>query len=46
MKASMEMFETAATGKYARTTPTRHGLTDMFENTGCFTDRNSSGEYS
>ncbi|GFX03530.1 histone-lysine N-methyltransferase SETMAR-like [Trichonephila clavipes] len=37
--ASEKMFEIAAIGMYARTTPTRHGLVDMFENTGRFTDR-------
>ncbi|GFU41447.1 hypothetical protein TNCV_4585961 [Trichonephila clavipes] len=31
---------------YARTTSTRHGVEDMFENTGSFTDRSSSVGYS
>ncbi|GFT59979.1 hypothetical protein TNCV_4179961 [Trichonephila clavipes] len=39
-------FEIAAIGMYACTTPTRHGLADMFENTGCFTDRSSNDGYS
>ncbi|GFV98472.1 hypothetical protein TNCV_624311 [Trichonephila clavipes] len=32
-------------GMDALTAPTRHGLADMFENTGCFTDHRSSDEY-
>ncbi|GFS79681.1 hypothetical protein TNCV_4241391 [Trichonephila clavipes] len=31
---------------YARTTPTRHGLADMFKNTRSFTDHSSSDGYS
>ncbi|GFU95644.1 hypothetical protein TNCV_3333091 [Trichonephila clavipes] len=31
---------------YVRTTPTRHGLADLFENTECLTDRSSSDGYS
>ncbi|GFW04917.1 hypothetical protein TNCV_4881521 [Trichonephila clavipes] len=38
--------EIAAIGMNARTTTTRHGLADMFENTGCFTDRSISDGYS
>ncbi|GFX60668.1 hypothetical protein TNCV_4917181 [Trichonephila clavipes] len=33
-------------GMHARTTPMRHGLADMLENTGCFTDRSNSDGYS
>ncbi|GFY05205.1 hypothetical protein TNCV_2206511 [Trichonephila clavipes] len=43
---SQEVFEVTTIGMYARTTPTRHGLADMFENTGHFTDRSSSDGHS
>lgn len=46
IKASQMMFETVTFGKYARSTPTRHRFADMFENTGCFMNRNSSHECS
>ncbi|GFT80728.1 hypothetical protein TNCV_1539711 [Trichonephila clavipes] len=43
---SNEVFEIAAICMYVRATPKRHGLVEMFENTGCFTDRSSSDGYS
>ncbi|GFW97917.1 hypothetical protein TNCV_1426801 [Trichonephila clavipes] len=44
--ASQEAFEIAAIGMYARRVPTRHGLVDIFGNTGCFADRSNSVGYS
>ncbi|GFX39438.1 hypothetical protein TNCV_2668001 [Trichonephila clavipes] len=45
VKASDEVFEIATIGMYARTAPTRHGLPNIFENTGHFTDPSSSDGY-
>ncbi|GFU31629.1 hypothetical protein TNCV_3282861 [Trichonephila clavipes] len=46
MKASQEVCEVAAIGMYESTTSTRLRLTDMLQNTGCFTGRSSSNGYS
>ncbi|GFU01027.1 hypothetical protein TNCV_1816471 [Trichonephila clavipes] len=45
-ETSQEVFEIAAIGMYTRMIPTRYGLADIFENTGCFTDRCGSDGYS
>ncbi|GFU41157.1 hypothetical protein TNCV_3899691 [Trichonephila clavipes] len=46
VKASQEVFEIVADDMYARTTPTRHGLTDILENIGRFSDHSSNNGYS
>ncbi|GFW39716.1 hypothetical protein TNCV_3188871 [Trichonephila clavipes] len=46
IKASQKVFDITVIGMYARTTPTGHGLADMFENTGCLKDHSSSYECS
>ncbi|GFS79443.1 hypothetical protein TNCV_2369801 [Trichonephila clavipes] len=46
IKASKAVFEIAGFGMYALATPTRHGLADMFENTGLFSYCSSSVGYS
>ncbi|GFW43731.1 hypothetical protein TNCV_4770801 [Trichonephila clavipes] len=42
----MKLYEIAAIGLYARMALTRHGLADLFQNTGRFTNRSSSDGYS
>ncbi|GFV75090.1 hypothetical protein TNCV_3189431 [Trichonephila clavipes] len=44
--ASPEVFQIAAIDMYGHRTQTRHRFVDMFENTECFTDRNSRDGYS
>ncbi|GFV43061.1 hypothetical protein TNCV_1458901 [Trichonephila clavipes] len=46
VKALQEVLEISVIDMYASTKPKRHGLVDMFENSGCFTDRCSSVKYS
>ena len=46
MKTSQELFEIAGIGIHACTTLIRHGLADMFKNTGRFTDHSNCNGYS